>query len=118
MTEIIAHRGASRDLLENTLSAFAAALEQGADGLELDVHSTRDGAMVVHHDPVLRSRNSATPRRIPDLTLEEVGAMRLADGSRVPTLDEVLTLVAGRATVYVEVKATGIEEPLVKCLRR
>lgn len=52
--EIIAHRGASRDRLENTLGAFRTALEQGADAFELDVHATRDGTVVVHHDAEVR----------------------------------------------------------------
>ena len=48
---IYAHRGASRELLENTLPAFRRALELGADALETDVHQTRDGHLVVSHDP-------------------------------------------------------------------
>src|SRR5690349_17048621 len=49
----IAHRGMPRLARENTLPSFALALEAGADGLELDVHATRDGVVVVHHDAVL-----------------------------------------------------------------
>ncbi len=47
---IIAHRGASGLAPENTLPAFRAAIEAGADGIELDVHLTRDGHLAVHHD--------------------------------------------------------------------
>jgi glycerophosphoryl diester phosphodiesterase len=50
MTEIIAHRGASRAARENTVEAFALAVAMGADGIELDVRRTRDGYLVVHHD--------------------------------------------------------------------
>lgn len=118
MTEIIAHRGASRDFRENTLPAFTAALEQGADGIELDVHSTRDGAIVVHHDAALRGNGADGRRSLSDMTATEVGAVRFPDGSGIPTLDEVLALVGVRATVYVEVKAARIEPELVECLRR
>ena len=118
MTEIIAHRGASRDCTENTLPAFSAALEQGADGLELDVHATRDGTIVVHHDFLMRPHGSASPRRISDLSAAEVAAIQLAGGGSVPTLDDVLDLAGTRVTVYVEVKAPGIERQLVECLRR
>jgi glycerophosphoryl diester phosphodiesterase len=118
MTEIIAHRGASRDHEENTLPAFSTALEQGADGLELDVHATRDGTIVVHHDPAVRSHGNSSLHRISELTAAEVAAVQLPGGGRVPTLDDVLTLVGTRATVYAEVKANGIEVPLVECLRR
>ena len=53
MTAIFAHRGAKRIAPENTLPAFAAALEMGVDGIELDVHLSRDGRLVVIHDETL-----------------------------------------------------------------
>lgn len=52
-TEIFAHRGASGYESENTLEAFALAVEQGADGIELDVQLSRDGQMVIIHDEML-----------------------------------------------------------------
>ena len=54
--EIIGHRGSPRDFRENTLRSFAQAFRDGADGIELDVHGTRDGAIVVHHDAATNSR--------------------------------------------------------------
>ena len=51
MTTLYAHRGAAAELPENTLPSFARALELGADALELDVHATKDGVVVVSHDP-------------------------------------------------------------------
>ncbi len=61
---IYAHRGASAEAPENTLEAFALAREQGADGVELDVRRTADGAMAVHHDAALADGRliAATPR--------------------------------------------------------
>ena len=53
MTAVIGHRGASFDFPENTLEAFAGARAQGADWIELDVRLSRDGQLIVHHDPVL-----------------------------------------------------------------
>ena len=50
---VLAHRGASRAAAENTPEAFRLALALGADGVELDVRRAADGALVVHHDPVL-----------------------------------------------------------------
>ena len=55
MTLVIAHRGASWDLPENTLPAFERAIEVGVDHVEFDVHAARDGALVVSHDPPLGS---------------------------------------------------------------
>ncbi len=121
MPEIIAHRGASRECLENTLPAFDRALTEGADGIELDVHATRDGRVVVHHDPAVRRRlGGKGPTSIPltALDFEALHLHRLRDGQMIPTLDAVLDLVGTRATVYVEVKAQEMEGPLTACLER
>ncbi|HEX5831604.1 MAG TPA: glycerophosphodiester phosphodiesterase [Gemmatimonadaceae bacterium] len=115
--EIIAHRGVPRERPENTLAAFDLALDQGADGIELDVHATRDGVVVVHHDAELRG--DGEPARISELTLTELRgrAASRAPDEGVPTLAEVLALVGERARVYVEVKAAGIEEHVVAAIR-
>jgi glycerophosphoryl diester phosphodiesterase len=76
---VIAHRGASWDEPENTIPAFARAIEVGADYIELDVHAAKDGTLVVGHDPP-------------------------APSSAYPTLAEVLELAAGRIGVMVELK--------------
>lgn len=103
MTELIAHRGASRLRLENTLPAFALALDQGADGIELDVHATRDGEIVVHHDPAVGGL------AIADTPWSALREVQLGGGHRIPTLGDVLALAGNRATVYVEIKGAGIE---------
>lgn len=71
MTEIFAHRGASGYAPENTLEAFRLAMEQGADGIELDVHLTKDGEVVVIHDETL-DRTSDGQGKVRDYTLEEL----------------------------------------------
>src|SRR5690242_17262551 len=93
---IIAHRGASREAPENTLAAFARALALGADGIELDVHRTADGGVVVHHDPAPRpgeGTGGAATRPFLESTLSEVRQLRVAGREPVPTLQEVLELV-------------------------
>jgi len=107
--ERIGHRGAPREFDENTLESFLRAVERGADAVELDVHRTRDGAVVVHHDPVLPGVAGA-PAPIVDLTLAEVARHVLARGGRVPTLGAVLDVLGERATVYVELKGEGVGE--------
>ena len=87
---------------ENSLAAFRAAVEKDY-GIELDVHLTKDGCLVVHHDDSLR-RITGTDRRIADSTLEEVRACKLPNGESVPTYDEVLEIVAGRVPLIVELK--------------
>lgn len=117
--ELVAHRGASRARVENTLAAFAIALDQGADAIELDVHATADGVVVVHHDPVPASADGsgrAEQRPISTLRYVELSAMRVR-GEAIPTLRDTLALVAGRATAYVEIKGEGIEQQVVGAIR-
>ena len=107
--ERIAHRGARIELPENTLAAFARAFERGANAIELDVHATSDGVVVVHHDPELGFAVSTARCAIADLTWQDVDATASVTGISVPTLTEVLAIVPPDATVYVEIKGSGIE---------
>lgn len=121
LPEIVGHRGAPREHMENTLSGFARAIALGAAGVELDVHATRDGVVVVHHDPVPRARRpdqSVETRPIAELLAAEVATLRHADGSAIPTLDEVLQLLGARATAYVELKGRDVEAAALAALAR
>ncbi len=106
--EIIAHRGASHERPENTVPAFTRAVDLGADGVELDVHLTADGVLVVHHDAVPHDPPSAAlaGRDIDSLTREEMSRFRVG-GEAIPTLEEVILAVAGRAIIYCELKGPG-----------
>jgi glycerophosphoryl diester phosphodiesterase len=109
--ERIGHRGAKREFPENTLQAFACAYARGADAVELDVHATRDGVVVVHHDPTLPLALSRIGHRaIADLDWDDVRSVDLGGGATVPSLAEVLDATPESATVYVEIKGEGIEE--------
>jgi glycerophosphoryl diester phosphodiesterase len=117
--EIIGHRGAPRAYAENTLPAFREAISLGADAVELDVHLTRDGAVVVHHDPIPRARaadGTRSGRRFSELTLAEVQSFRLEGGLVIPSLPEVLAEIDGRVDVYVEVKGHGAERAVADLL--
>ena len=96
---LIAHRGASGDAYENSPAAFRAAVAQAADGIELDVHATSDGAIVVHHDPELPGRGA-----IHSLPAGDVLAHQLPNGEKVPLLSDVFSILGDR-DVWVEVKA-------------
>ena len=109
--ERIAHRGAKREFPENTLSSFQRAFELGADAVELDVHATRDGVVVVHHDPTLGHHGPA----IRDLSWPEVTTRTKA---AVPRLHDVLEAIPASATVYVEIKALGIEKAVSETLAK
>jgi glycerophosphoryl diester phosphodiesterase len=106
----IAHRGASGHAPENTMAAFRLAVEQGADWIELDVHQTADGHLVVLHDFTLR-RTAGDPRPVRDLTLQQIKKLDIGSwwngtyrSEQVPTLDEVLAFAAGRIRVFIELK--------------
>jgi glycerophosphoryl diester phosphodiesterase len=97
---VIAHRGASARELENSLAAFRAAGPLGADAVELDIHATADGILIVHHDETI-----AGDHHIPHLTGRQVEELRLRNGEPVPTLPEALDAAGLRLAVFVEVKS-------------
>ena len=113
---VIAHRGDSAHRPENTLAAFAGALELGVSAVELDIQLTRDGHAVVIHDASLeRTTNGRGDVR--HMTLAEVRAVSAGypnrfgsewAGERVPTLAEALALLRDRARAMVEIKAESV----------
>jgi len=100
---IIAHRGASAVAVENTEAAFRAAIDAGADGVELDVRLTSGGDVVVFHDDTLE-RLSGRRDRVDRLSLRELRRVPLIDGHRILTLAEALEALSG-LLVNVEIKA-------------
>lgn len=118
--ELIAHRGAKLEHRENTLPAFLTAVDRGAEAVELDVHCTADGVVVVHHDPMLGKvmyDPAMAGRRLDAMTAAEVRDIPFATGEVVPTLAEVLLALPAHVTVYVEVKARGIEARVAEVIR-
>ncbi len=95
---VIAHRGASAHEPENSLAAFRSAVALGADGVELDVHTTQDGQLMVHHDAVLAGLGP-----ISELPATAVRAHHLPNGEPVPFLLEALEAIGNR-DVWIEVK--------------
>ena len=94
---VVAHRGASVEHPENTIEAFEAAIDLGADAVEFDVRMTADGHAVVMHDPDV-SRTTDGHGFVSELTLEEIRKLG------VPTLEEALERLAGRAAADIEIK--------------
>ncbi|HUC03804.1 MAG TPA: glycerophosphodiester phosphodiesterase [Acidimicrobiales bacterium] len=91
MTAVFAHRGYTEGCTENTVEAFAEAKRHGADGVELDVRLTRDGALAVHHDAAIAGLGPLSTLAVPDLP------------PHVPLLSDVLAVCEGM-TVNVEIK--------------
>ena len=122
---IIGHRGAPRLAPENTLASFRAALAAGADGIELDVHLSRDGRPVVIHDPTLdrTTDGSGFVRAMTVAELKRFDAGSWFDGrfrgERIPLLEEVFETVSPGVLIDVEAKQSyggEMERALAACL--
>ncbi len=107
---IIAHRGASSYAPENTVASIERAIEDKADWVEVDVQETADGAVIIAHDGDFM-RHLGKPVSIWELTLEEIKQLDLGgwfsmefQGEKVPTLQEALQTVKGKAKLLIELK--------------
>jgi glycerophosphoryl diester phosphodiesterase len=100
---VIAHRGACRDAIENTLAAFRAARAAGAHGVELDVMRCASGEVVVFHDDDL-TRLARRSERVDALPLDALREVDLGGGEGIPTLEEALEEIGPRLLVNVELK--------------
>jgi glycerophosphoryl diester phosphodiesterase len=127
-TQVFAHRGAKAVAPENTLPAFEQAIALGADGVELDVQCSKDGVLVVMHNFTVDETTDGRGR-VMDLTAAELakldaGSHFSADFANVgvPTLEDVLGLVAGKLKINIEIKSQdpmgGREvEPVAELIR-
>lgn len=113
---IYAHRGSSGVAPENSMEAFAQAVRDGADGVELDVRATADGVPVVLHDRGLE-RTTSGRGPVDGLTLAELRGVAAGDGRPVPTLSEVLAMLGGKLAIDLEIKQGGIEGEVLSTLR-
>lgn len=132
MPRVIAHRGDSRNYPENTLPAFESAVRMGIDVVETDIHLTKDGVLVIWHDPTLE-RNTDGRGRIEDHTLEELrrfdaGYTFTQDGGktfpfrgkgvRICTLAEALEHCPGqRFNIDLKTKCPEIVDEFIKVIR-
>lgn len=116
---IVGHRGASAHAPENTLAAFRRGIEDGAQVLECDVHLSADGHVVVMHDETIdRTAAPDSPLRtgaIGDLTRAELDTVLLADGEKVPSLEELLAMTT--VPIFIEVKVAAAAEAVAEQLR-
>lgn len=120
---LVAHRGWSSEAPENTLLAFERAVAAGAEVLEGDLQLTRDGVVVVIHDPRV-DRTTDGSGAVRELSWEEIRRLdagygrRFGDrfrGERVPRLEQLLELARGRAQLFLEIKPEAVgEEPTIE----
>jgi glycerophosphoryl diester phosphodiesterase len=126
---VFGHRGASASAPMNTLPAFELAAAQGAHGIELDVHRSRDGHLVIIHDFTVDATTSGRGR-VGEMSLHELKSLDAGSwfgpafaGVQIPTLDEVFEVVGRRVLVNVELKtacaeSSGLEEAVAACIAR
>lgn len=126
---IIAHRGASGHAPENTLSAFKKAMDIGVDYIELDIHLSKDGEVIVIHDATLdRTTNGKGP--VIEKTLAELQPLDAGSwygdafkGEPLPTLRQVLEQVNGQTKILIEIKSpskglyAGIEQKTLDLIK-
>lgn len=132
-TKIWAHRGSSHKYIENSLAAFEQAIEDQADGIELDVQRTKDGKLVVVHDENLK-RLTGENRFVWEMTWEEIQKLTLsskvatsksaeASNTKIPTLEEVFLLLRDTdLDINIELKNSvhfypGMEEEVVQVVK-
>lgn len=111
-----AHRGFSRDGLENSMAAFAAAVDLGYDHVETDVHATVDGVLVAIHDGTL-DRVTDARGAIVDLPWATVSRARIGGREPIPTLEELLATWPS-LRVNIDVKADAAVAPTIAVVNR
>jgi glycerophosphoryl diester phosphodiesterase len=115
---IIGHRGARGYAPENTLRSFKKAVGLGAQGVELDVHLSKDKKLIVIHDNDV-SRTTRGKGLVSQITLEEIKKIDAGSGERIPTLEEVIDLLAGKNILLnIELKGLGTVVPAVKLIEQ
>ena len=113
--KVIGHKGAAGYAPENTLASLQVALDMGVDMIEVDVHMTKDGEVVLFHDEDV-SRTTNGTGKIHEMTLAEVKELDAGSwfspdfaGEKIPTLREAIDLVHGKADILIDIKSKGHE---------
>jgi len=107
---VVAHRGDHVDVPENTLAAYTKAIEHGADYVEIDLRTTKDGKLVIMHDATV-DRMTNGKGKVNELTYDEISALQVIDKNKpsakpytVPSFSEVLDLCKGHINIYLDFK--------------
>ncbi|MGV8968894.1 MAG: glycerophosphodiester phosphodiesterase family protein [Microbacteriaceae bacterium] len=111
---VIAHRGLSLDVPENTIASFTAAATLGVSHIETDVHASSDGVAIISHDSLLE-RVAARPGSVADFTARELSTIDLGGGFGFPTLTEALDALPD-TFFNIDVKSAGAINPTVRAI--
>jgi glycerophosphoryl diester phosphodiesterase len=113
----IAHRGAKGYEPENTLKAFQKALDLKADGIELDVHLSLDGHLIVMHDETIDKMTNGKGF-VNTLSLSELKSFLIADQYEIPTLNEVFDLIDKKCLINIELKNADTSAKVVALIHQ
>lgn len=112
---VAAHRGAHEDRPENTLAAYQRAIDLGADFVEIDTRTTKDGHIVSVHNSTVDSYTQDAKGKVSDFTLAELKAMDIGSrvdpkwkDERIPTFEEILKLCKGKIGIYLDLKEADV----------
>ncbi|TDJ04724.1 MAG: glycerophosphodiester phosphodiesterase [Deltaproteobacteria bacterium] len=116
-TKFIGHRGARSESPENTLMGIKFALEQGLAGVEIDVHLSSDGELMVIHDASV-NRTTGGEGLVLELNCKDLKNLDAGEGEEIPTLAEVIDLVkAHNGILFIELKASGCEQKVIELIK-
>ncbi|MDY3049085.1 MAG: glycerophosphodiester phosphodiesterase family protein [Rothia sp. (in: high G+C Gram-positive bacteria)] len=110
-----AHRGLAQHCAENTEQAFRQALAVGAHWIETDVHTSKDGQVIVFHDPTLE-RLAGRPEAVADLTWQQIKSIPLKEGGQIPRLQDILSAFP-QASFNIDLKDSRSAEEIIPLLR-
>lgn len=113
---IIGHKGASSIAPENTLKAFQKAIELKADYVEFDIHTTKDGKIVIIHDSDTFNA-TGVKGLIEDMTLDQIKSLDAGEGEKIPTIRELISIVRKKIGLQIEIKSINLLDKLIHILR-
>lgn len=111
----IGHRGAASYEPENTLRSFQKAIELEVDMIELDIRKTKDGKIVVMHDAKV-NRTTNGKGLVKSYTFDQIRKLDAGKGEKIPTLEEVISLVEGKCGIVIELKEPDTEKEVVELI--
>ncbi|MCP3682716.1 MAG: glycerophosphodiester phosphodiesterase [bacterium] len=113
----VGHRGAAGLEPENTLLGFRKAIEIGVDFIELDVHLSKDGEIIVMHDNTVDRTTDGTGK-VGEMTLEELKKLDAGKGEKIPTLQEAIDVAKDKVGIIIELKGENTEEPVFNAIKK
>lgn len=113
----IGHRGAKGHVAENTLASFEKAFDLGADGIELDVHLSSDGEIIVIHDHTV-NRTTGAKGNVNDLSLSQLKHLKIDGVHHIPTLAETIDSIPSSKLINIELKVKMAAKPVMHLIEK